>query len=337
MSDALLKGTNMHKPVFDSNEFRRSLGTFATGVTIITVRSPDGEPIGVTANSFSSVSLDPPLVLWSLAKNAKSLPAFQAAEYFAIHILSAEQEGLSNLFASQGADKFGNLNTEQGIGDTPLLDGCCTRMQCKVAHQYEGGDHIIFVGEVVDLVSNDLTPLVFQAGKYSLAARKTDDTPLISSSSSGFDEDFFGYLLWRAYFQFQSEVNKQAPFRGFTSLEFLILVTLAHNNWRAVDTLCDMIVHDGDHDLVGQALESLVEKGLLQEKADKNGFKLCGLSETGNEKALELLTIAKSTESTFLERLGQKESAALKNLLKGFIVETDTGIPHPWERTEGEA
>jgi len=324
----------MQKPAFDSMEFRRALGTFTTGVTIITARSAGGEPVGVTANSFSSVSLEPPLVLWSLAKTANSLPVFQGAEYFAIHILAAEQQDLSNRFASRGEDKFANLEVEEGLGQTPLLNGCSTRMQCKTVYQYEGGDHIIFVGEVVDLDSTGVPPLVFQAGKYALAARKADETPLISTSAtSEFTEDFLGYLLWRAYFQFHTELKKQDPLSEFSDQEFLLLNTLFHTNWRGADALVSAIFQEGAREEAIRAISSLMDRGFVEKKSDEKGKELYGLNEAGREKALSLLSAAKSTESAFLKKLGLWESVAFKNLLKGFIVETDPGLPHPWERT----
>jgi len=326
----------MQEPVFDSKEFRRALGTFTTGVTVITARSAAGEPVGVTANSFSSVSLDPPLVLWSLAKTAHSLPVFNEAKYFAIHILAATQEELSNRFATRGEDKFAHLEVENGLGNVPLLAGCSTRMQCRTVYQYEGGDHIIFVGEVIDLVNNQVPPLVFQAGKYSLAARKADETPLISTASSVFTEDFLGYLLWRAYFQFHTELRKQAPIFKFTDHEFLILSTLFHSNWRSADALVRAMFYEDNKEEAGRALSALMDKGLLEKKIDDNGVELFGVNEAGKEKALILLTAAKSTESSFLQKLGDWESVTLKNLLKGFIVETDPGLPHPWERSENE-
>lgn len=327
----------MQQPAFDSKEFRRTLGTFTTGVTIITACGPDSEPVGVTANSFSSVSLDPPLVLWSLAKSARSLPVFEKAEYFAIHILAAGQEDLSNRFASRGEDKFAGLAVERGLGDTPLLPGCCARLQCKTVYQYEGGDHLIFVGEVIDLVNSDAPPLVFQAGKYALASRKTDEKPLVASATAEFTEDFLGYLLWRAYFQFQAELRKQETIAGYSHNEFLLLVTLFHKNWRYADALCKGLFHDGGEAEPALALASLQDKGMVERRTGENGKDICGLTEAGRDKALAMLGAAKSTESTFLEKLGDWESVALKNLLKGFIVETDPGLPHPWERAEGEA
>ena len=327
----------MANTAFDSMEFRRALGTFTTGVTVITACSADGIPVGVTANSFSSVSLDPPLVLWSLAKTAHSLPVYQAAEYFAIHILSAAQQDLSNRFASRGEDKFANLEITKGLGNTPLLDGCCTRMQCKTVHRYEGGDHIIYVGEVVDLVTNPVPPLVFQAGKYALASRKTDEKPLQPVDNSAFTEDFLGYLLWRAYFQFHTELRKLPIIADFTDPEFLLLSTLFHSNWRSADGLFKSMSHDRNRGEASRALESLVDKKLVEKRVSSEGKELFGINEAGRDTALSLLTAAKSTESAFLTKLGDWESVALKNLLKGFIVETNPGLPHPWERTEEEA
>lgn len=157
----------------DPREFRNALGAFATGVTIITTRADDGTPVGITANSFNSVSLDPPMVLWSLAKTSQSLSAFETTKHWAVHILSEDQEELSNRFARRGADKFAGINTNEGIARLPLLSGCATRLQCMTTAVHEGGDHWIFVGQVLDFDRNDLPPLAFHAGGYAVVTRKT--------------------------------------------------------------------------------------------------------------------------------------------------------------------
>lgn len=322
---------------FDALAFRRTLGLFTTGVTIITACGQDGERVGVTANSFSSVSLDPPLVLWSLAKSARSLDAFTNAEYFTIHILSAGQEDLSNRFASRGEDKFSGLDVADGLGGSPLISGCCARMQCRTVHQYEGGDHIIFVGEVVDLVSSDAAPLVFQAGKYALASRKADAAPFVASTTTEFKDDFLGYLLWRAYFQFTAELRKESAISDYSDDEFLLLVTLAHNNWRSPGGIAKAMFHGDAKDDTQEALAGLEAKGLLEKMTGADGVELVGLNQKGMDSALAALAAAKSTEAAFLDKLGLWDGAALKNLLRGFIVETDPGLPHPWERLEDEA
>jgi len=127
---------------FDPREFRRALGAFTTGVTIVTARALDGTPVGVTANSFNSVSLDPPMVLWSLARSSRSLAAFQSADHWVVHILAADQEALSNRFARSGEDKFSGVAIEAGASAAPLLKDCACRLQCKTAFTKEAAERL---------------------------------------------------------------------------------------------------------------------------------------------------------------------------------------------------
>ncbi|HMO67415.1 MAG TPA: flavin reductase family protein [Novosphingobium sp.] len=279
-------------PVFDSGEFRRTLGLFTTGVTIITARGPDGERVGLTANSFSSVSLDPPLVLWSLAKTALSRDTFERADHFAVHILSAGQEDLSNRFAARGSDKFSGVDIVEGIVGTPLLSGCCARMQCRTVHRYEGGDHIIFVGEVIDLQSSALPPLVFQAGKYALASRKVAKAPFAPPPEGGFEDDSLGYMLWRATFQFFAELRRQPGAQGIGEEEFLLLATLAHSNWRSPDTLARLMFHREGAQRIEQVLGNLAGQGLLEWREPSAGIRLAGLNAAGLERARAALAAA---------------------------------------------
>src|SRR5476651_2583118 len=185
-------------PVTSSQQFRRALGSFATGVTIVTTRDGAGQDIGLTANSFNSVSLNPPMVLWSLSRHSLSLPAFMAAEHFAVHVLAATQDDLAQRFATRGADKFGALAVERGPGDIPLLEGCAARFQCRTAYRYEGGDHVIFVGAVLAFRSAERAPLVFHAGEYAIAARKPAMDAAANpppEADSSFSSDFLIYLL----------------------------------------------------------------------------------------------------------------------------------------------
>lgn len=156
----------MSQSPFDPKQFRQALGAFTTGVTIVTTRGADGQDYGLTANSFNSVSIDPPLVLWSISKNASSARAFTEGSNFAVHILATDQEPLSNRFAKSSADKFAGLELQRGAEDTPLLGGCSARFQCKTTYRYEGGDHIILVGEVLAFDRFDQAPLVFHSGAY---------------------------------------------------------------------------------------------------------------------------------------------------------------------------
>ena len=156
---------------FDPKDFRNVLGSFPTGVTVITTKDADGNRYGVTANSFNSVSLDPPLVLWSIGKTSTSYDAFMAAEFFNIHILAADQEAISNNFAKSGGDKYDGIDYQDGIEGAPVVAGCAAVMQCKIEHQYEGGDHIILVGRVMEYQYDDKDSLVFSRGRYASLAK----------------------------------------------------------------------------------------------------------------------------------------------------------------------
>ena len=154
-------------PTFSPREFRAALGMFATGVTIVTACTPEGKPIGLTANSFNSVSLSPPLVLWSLARAAASLPAFSTGSHYAINILSADQRVLAERFAAKGADRWGGLEYSKGCGDAPIIPGAAATFECFNRSRYEEGDHVIFVGEVERCTFREgAMPLLFHGGRF---------------------------------------------------------------------------------------------------------------------------------------------------------------------------
>ena len=154
-------------PTFTSAEFRQALGMFATGVTIVTARTPQGQLIGLTANSFNSVSLQPPLVLWSLSRSAGSLDAFSTGSHYAINILAADQKDLALQFSSKTADRFAGVPCAAGAGGAPLLQGAAATFECFNRSRYEEGDHIIFVGEVERCSHRSgASPLLYHGGKF---------------------------------------------------------------------------------------------------------------------------------------------------------------------------
>ncbi|AXQ28731.1 flavin reductase [Solimonas sp. K1W22B-7] len=312
---------------FDPREFRATLGTFTTGVTIITARGADGLPVGVTANSFNSVSLDPPMVLWSLARNARSLEAFQQSGHFAVHILSAGQEDLSNRFAKSGADKFTGVACSEGAGGAPLLDDCSARLQCRTSFVYEGGDHLIFVGEVVAFDRSGLPPLVFQAGRYAVATRKAAS---LSSGSldAGWSEDHLPYLLGRAYFQVYFRIREHVRADGLSDDEYFILSTLAVRDGRTQAEIEAGLSHAGC-DCGFQVLAGLRQRGLLRCE-DGTGDLRWFLSDEGRRRTLHLIAAAKAIESEVLAGLGEWDAVALKNLLKQLVLSTDPGLPDLW-------
>ena len=154
-------------PNFSKSEFRTALGMFATGVTIVTARTAEGTLVGLTANSFNSVSLDPPLVLWSLSRTAASMPALQAGSHYAINILGADQQDLAMRFATKGVDRFAAVDFIDGVGGAPLLAGAAASFECFNRSRYDEGDHVIFVGEVERCTHRaGASPLLYHGGKF---------------------------------------------------------------------------------------------------------------------------------------------------------------------------
>ena len=154
-------------PSFTPADFRAALSMFATGVTIITARRADGSLVGLTANSFNSVSLEPPLVLWSLARSAGSMPVFERGSHYAINILAANQKSLAERFAAKAIDRFADLAYREGAGGAPILEGAAAVFECFNRSRYEEGDHVIFVGEVERCSWRaGVPPLIFHGGRY---------------------------------------------------------------------------------------------------------------------------------------------------------------------------
>jgi flavin reductase (DIM6/NTAB) family NADH-FMN oxidoreductase RutF len=154
-------------------DYRRALAQFATGVTIVTTRGQDGTPAGLTVNSFNSVSLEPPLILWSLAVKATSLAAFRACRYYAVNILGAGQLEAARTFADASADRFAAVAWRDGPFDMPVIDGAVASLIVASRSQYSEGDHIIFVGEVVTYDAPGGAPLIFHDGRYIESATET--------------------------------------------------------------------------------------------------------------------------------------------------------------------
>ena len=159
--------THAQPPSFAAFEFRSALGMFATGVTIVTARTADGELVGLTANSFNSVSLNPPLVLWSLSRLAGSMAAFSTGSHYAINVLAADQKALAERFATRREDRWNGVEFTDGTAGAPLLSGAAASFECFNRSRYEEGDHVIFVGQVEHCSTRTgATPLLFHGGQF---------------------------------------------------------------------------------------------------------------------------------------------------------------------------
>lgn len=160
-------GPQARPPSFSQAEFRTALGMFATGVTIVTARAANGKLVGLTANSFNSVSLHPPLVLWSLSRAAGSMAVFSSGSHYAINILAADQQALAQRFAAKDVDRWAGVEHSAGVAGAPLLAGAAATFECFNRSRYEEGDHVIFVGEVERCSHRaSASPLLYHGGKF---------------------------------------------------------------------------------------------------------------------------------------------------------------------------
>lgn len=330
----------MTTQAFDAQAFRQALGQFATGVTIITTRNQAGEPMGLTVNSFNSVSLNPPMVLWSLAETYKGYEAFKNASHWAVHVLATDQEALSNRFAGKADDKFAGLELEQSPNGNPLLPSCAARFECKTAFQYEGGDHLIFVGEVESFEQSASAPLVFHSGRYAHATpreAKASD-PRHAYLAGSFDENFLGYLLGRSHYRFYSQMQPHLQHARLSDEEFYLLSTLTLKQTMSavdLDTAMSGILNTSS----AAAIQSLISRGLarpdhMDQDDEQTPLLAYKLTDEGRKLALQLISAGKVIESQVNERLGTEDSAVLKGLLIRLLDAIDPDATVLWSASK---
>lgn len=314
----------------DARSFRVALGAFATGITIVTTHDIDTGDVGVTANSFNSVSLDPPMILWSLARKAKSLPAFIGNSHFAVHVLAADQDALSRRFATQGADKFSTLQVERGEGNVPLLDGCSARFQCRVAFKYEGGDHIIIVGEVLQFESWNRPALVYHAGRYALTVDKPEDSDSSdlwdTEPDSSFSRDFLIYLLGRAHSQMYGQLRQDLERHSISEQEWFVLSLLGVSEHRSIAELDRLLWTTGTR-VTYERLAGLAAAGYVNLEGSHDPSARATLSAQGRQVVVELVAAAKALEQHAERNLGPGETLLLKRALRRLVRDTNPGPP----------
>lgn len=302
----------------EPREFRNALGHFATGVTVITARAPDGELVGVTANSFNSVSLDPPMVLWSLSRASRGLAYFTAAEYFCVNVLAADQVSLSNHFASKQEDKFADLEFEPGLGGSPLLPGCAARFQCKNAFTYEGGDHLIFVGEVAAFDETGKPGLVYHQGKYAVSDVHPFHAgePATHATGGGFVDDYLDYLLSTAAHRFQGRFQAVLDSTGRHVYEWRVLAVLSDQPGISFGVIRARTLIDAPG--LRSLMKDMEADDLVSSQAwgyEEEFF----LTDRGRSVVLNLLAAAKAHEVDALGECTTDEVRALKLTLKKLI------------------
>ena len=307
--------------LFDSSDFRDALGRFATGVTIVTTRDAHGQPVGLTVSSYNSVSLDPPLVLWSLDKSARSMAAFEQAEGFAIHILAADQQELASRFASKLENRFNGLQLTEGHGGLPLISDCAAHFECRTCHRYEGGDHTIFVGEVVNFEKRDKAPLLFHQGRFTAVptAEKLTEEEL---ASARYADDFVPYLLNRAHVLFSRSSREYWQSHGVSEAQYAVMGLLSMVGSASLQEIRKRLDHTG---LAPEesAFKAMAERGWIEPDGD-DGFTL---AVPGRELFIEILSRARAAEEDILEGFSSAEVDLVKSFLRRMIAKAEKGLP----------
>ncbi|WP_245957861.1 p-hydroxyphenylacetate 3-hydroxylase reductase component [Marinomonas piezotolerans] len=298
---------------FDPKEFRRCLGNFATGVTVITAQAEDGTKVGVTANSFNSVSLDPPLVLWSIIKESSSYSIFEKASHFAVNILAADQINLSNNFARPSEDKFSNVDIKLGMGNAPILQNTAANLQCENYQIVDGGDHWIMIGKVVAFENLGRSPLLYVQGSYAGAipftVTRPSDSPAVSEQTFKRLHNSAIYLMTQVQQKIlESYLPKQSSTGLSTSEARLLLILSDGHNVSYEDLLKLSSIPETDVQAGLERLESLqlVESNLL-------------LTELGHEMAERLWNIAQQQTNEVFEAFSDEEYDSFKHQLQTLL------------------
>lgn len=315
----------------DTRSFRNALGNFATGVTIVTTRDASRDYVGVTANSFNSVSMDPPLVLWSLDKRAYSLEAYETAEHFVVNILAADQVSLANRFATSGeTDKFRGVSFTEGLGGAPILDGCAAHFQCKKSFVYEGGDHLILVGEVVTFEASGRSSLVFHKGSYAVSQPHPVIEVAQTEQEAGEDfvEEYLDYLLTQTAERFRSQFQVVLDDAGVHQFEWRILCCLAENNeGLTFEQLRDMVLAEKNE--LGRLLRGMQDKEWITSGEDFTTETRYWIVKQGLDKIIPMIAAARAHESDALGEFSAEEAKQFKDQLKALLQWVNSGEYKP--------
>ncbi len=293
----------------DSRALRRCLGNFATGVAVVTTRHQD-QDWGITINSFTSVSLDPPLVLWCLARSSRTMAAFATAGNFAVNVLAVNQVAISNRFAFRSENEFpSDVPVLRGIAGVPLIEGTCSAFQCRRSDLFDGGDHVVLVGEVLDFHGSDRVGLVYRGGHYAVA----ESHPSVFASSSnnlnrGYLDTAVRPALEGMTRRFEAFFDVELQDAGISSREAQVLGLLLVRDSRSAEEIANVTLVAGSS--LEETLESLAGKKLI---ARSHGT--CALTPAGRTLAAEWKERLRSCKARSLGHIAPAEAAAMKRTL----------------------
>ena len=305
--------------VIDTNAFRHALGHFATGVTIVTAADAEMNCVGVTANSFNSVSLSPPLVLWSLNRNSGSLCVYNNSDYFVVNILADNQIDLSNHFAKPGIeDKFEGLQCDTGVNNIPLIPECAAYFQCRKRFTYEGGDHLIFVGEVVEFHTTEKSGLLYHQGQYAVSETHplTKVTPENDVKES-FVQGYLDYLLSQTANAFEKQFQEELDSNKVSRFEWRILSCLNEYEGIDYDELSTLTLVPLEE--LKSIMRLMQDKGWVNLRSGEAGRTMMFIAEDGLDKLIPLMASATAHEASVMVDFSSIERRQLKEMLMAML------------------
>ncbi len=302
---------------FSPHAFRRALGNFATGVTIITARNTEGELVGATVSSFNSLSMDPPLILWSCIKTSRGCPIFETSSHFAVNVLASDQAEMSNHFARQQEDKFSAFDWEEGLGGAPIFPNCAARFQCETYQKLDGGDHWIFVGKVVAFDDFGRRPLCFHQGSYAtLFNHVASDAPskdmVDNPAADGRLADHKFFQMLRAIRAYQDAYQPKVSALEVNLIESRLLLVVQDLPGVAADGLTrhlNVPLHETE-----EALQNMQDRGFLTVQGD--GF---SLTKHGQAKADATWNLSQAHAQEAFAQFSEEQLETFSTVLRGLI------------------
>lgn len=306
----------------DPKAFRRALGNFATGVTVITAQDSEGNRVGVTANSFNSVSLDPALILWSIDKRSRSQDVFLKATHFSVNILAVDQIDVSNNFARPVEDKFSGMDYIESEHGTFVLKNCAAHFECENYQTIDAGDHIILIGKVIDFSDNGKAPLLYHQGAYSAvlphpSLKVSENVAEYKASQSSELYDNMHYLLTQAVRAYQNEYYPKQRAVGLSVSEARLIMVLYGEYGSTKEEMLKEVGMPMREITI--AVEALQYKGLIECKDNR-----LSLTQKGTETAMSLCDIAVSHQKSVFDHYSKEETTIFKKILRE-LIERDLG------------
>ncbi|XKU39809.1 p-hydroxyphenylacetate 3-hydroxylase reductase component [Pseudomonas [fluorescens] ATCC 17400] len=302
---------------FDTRAFRRALGNFATGVTVVTAADAHGRKVGVTANSFNSVSLDPPLILWSIDKRSTSHAVFETASHFAVNVLAADQIDLSNNFARPKEDRFAEVEYQAGEGGAPILADCSARFECEKFQQVDGGDHWIMIGKVVAFDDCGRSPLLYHQGAYSMVlphtrmTQREEGQPPSSHFQGRLSHNLY-YLMTQALRAYQASYQPRQLSTGLRTSEARMLMVLENDAGLSLGELQREVAMPARE--IEEAVNNLKRKALVRDDQERVKLTTKGIDETES-----LWTIAREQQDKVFSQFSDEQLETFKTVLKAVI------------------